>query len=331
METQISDFTPVQFSTDDLHEHDSGSIWREAFARRVLKLDIRPLNDEPLGCRTILRVLPGLALVETITTAGINIERDKELIAADGNDNVGLNLLLKGKAYTSQFGREHAAKDGDVIFITNAEPCTMHLPCGVHFLSLQMRRTALAPFVANLNDAILRPIPPKIETLQYLIGYVRFLQEAPTLSDPDIARTTATHICDLVALALGSVEERAHLAKQRGLRAARMTAIKKFIATNSSDYGLTLEAVAARHRLTPRYVQRLFESDGLTFTKFLLNQRLSRARGMLADPCYAKWSVSAIAFRVGFSDVSYFNRCFRRFYGATPSDIRAQAYQEIHG
>jgi AraC-like DNA-binding protein len=32
-----------------------------------------------------------------------------------------------------------------------------------------------------------------------------------------------------------------------------------------------------------------------------------------------------VAYDCGFGDVSYFNRMFRRQFGAAPSDIRAQA------
>ena len=40
---------------------------------------------------------------------------------------------------------------------------------------------------------------------------------------------------------------------------------------------------------------------------------------MLRDPRYAATSISDIAFACGFGDLSYFNRAFRRRYGATPS------------
>jgi AraC-like DNA-binding protein len=46
---------------------------------------------------------------------------------------------------------------------------------------------------------------------------------------------------------------------------------------------------------------------------------------MMTDPRYADHRVSAIAFAAGFGDLSYFNRTFRRRFGATPSDLRAQA------
>jgi len=59
-----------------------------------------------------------------------------------------------------------------------------------------------------------------------------------------------------------------------------------------------------------------------TFSEFLLGQRLARAYRMLCEPQSAQRQVSAIAYDVGFSDLSYFNRCFRRHYGATPTDMR---------
>jgi len=91
---------------------------------------------------------------------------------------------------------------------------------------------------------------------------------------------------------------------------------------------LSLTAVAARHRVTPRYVQALFEDDDTTFSQFLLGERLARAHRMLRDPLQTTHRISAIAYAAGFSDLSYFNRAFRRRFGATPSDVRAAARRE---
>jgi AraC-like DNA-binding protein len=43
---------------------------------------------------------------------------------------------------------------------------------------------------------------------------------------------------------------------------------------------------------------------------------------MLADRRHQGRSISAIAFEVGFGNLSYFNRTFRRHFGMTPSDAR---------
>ena len=86
-----------------------------------------------------------------------------------------------------------------------------------------------------------------------------------------------------------------------------------------------MPAVAARHGVTPRYVHKLFEGEGIPYTQFVLRQRLERAYRRLRDPRFAASSVSAIAYDAGFGDLSYFNRAFRRRYGATPSDVRSAA------
>ena len=44
---------------------------------------------------------------------------------------------------------------------------------------------------------------------------------------------------------------------------------------------------------------------------------------MLRDPRFVARSITSIAYDAGFGDLSYFNRTFRRHYGATPSDIRS--------
>lgn len=74
--------------------------------------------------------------------------------------------------------------------------------------------------------------------------------------------------------------------------------------------------------MTPRYIHRLFELDGTTFSEFVLTLRLAHAYRMLRDARLLDSTISTIAFDCGFSDLSYFNRTFKRVYNATPSDIR---------
>lgn len=106
-------------------------------------------------------------------------------------------------------------------------------------------------------------------------------------------------------------------------RAARLRAIKTDVLQALGDHDLTVTAIAARHHVTPRYVQMLFESEGTTYSRFLLLQRLAVAHRMLCDPRFAARTVSAIALEAGFGDLSHFNRDFRRRYGESPSDVRA--------
>lgn len=125
--------------------------------------------------------------------------------------------------------------------------------------------------------------------------------------------------------ATGVARNPAPLAEVGGRSAARFSAIKADIAGHLACPELTVGAVAVRQGITPRYVQQLFEREGMTFSQFVRWQRLARACRMLRDPLHARWTITAIALEAGFTDLSHFNHCFRRRYRASPSEVRRAA------
>jgi AraC-like DNA-binding protein len=75
--------------------------------------------------------------------------------------------------------------------------------------------------------------------------------------------------------------------------------------------------------VTPRYVHLLFDSEGLSCSKFIIERRLVYAYKMLLDSQRSDRTITAISFTSGFSDLSHFNRVFRRRFGMTPSELRS--------
>ena len=122
-------------------------------------------------------------------------------------------------------------------------------------------------------------------------------------------------------MALGATHNGADIVNGRGMRGARLKAIKSVILENLGDE-LTVTAVALRQHVTPRYIHMLFEMEGVTFSGYVLGQRLMRAYGMISDPRFAGSNITTVAFASGFGDLSYFNRTFRRRFGTTPSELR---------
>ena len=114
-------------------------------------------------------------------------------------------------------------------------------------------------------------------------------------------------------------------AQNGALRAARLGAIKSDIVDNLRQHSLSIHATASRHGISTRYIHQLFAADGTSFADFVLHQRLAVAHLMLNDMRFADRSISAIAFEIGFGNVSAFNRVFRRHFGATPNEVREQA------
>ena len=83
---------------------------------------------------------------------------------------------------------------------------------------------------------------------------------------------------------------------------------------------ITLGEVAAEANLTKEAFCRFFKlRTRKTFTDYLLHLRINEAQQLLQE---TELGISEIAYRVGFENLSYFNRSFKRIAGKTPRAVR---------
>jgi AraC-like DNA-binding protein len=310
----------IQFSTDSLPERDRLPYLREAFGRSIIRLDLEPIQDVPILLEASLHAFDGL-VVFSGRTGGIVSRRTRSLLS-DGNDDLLLAINVSGVCLTSQVGRECQLDAGSAALVSSSDVGVLVRPVPTRCLTLSMPRRRLNAMTVNLEDALARPIPASTEALRLLVDYVGTTLGKHQLTSPQLRQLFAGHVHDLVALAVGATRDATEIAYRRGMRAARLRAAKTFIARNIERQDLSPNRVAARLGITPRYLHMLFETDGLSFTKFVVEQRLARSHQMLLDPRMVERTISAIAFAAGFSDLSHFNRAFRQHFGKTPTDTR---------
>jgi AraC-like DNA-binding protein len=99
--------------------------------------------------------------------------------------------------------------------------------------------------------------------------------------------------------------------------------------SHSGDGEYSVSKVAQSLQISPRYVQRLLETSGRSFTAHVIELRLKYALMLLTAHC-GKDRISDIGLRAGFSDISHFNRLFRTRFGDTPKGVRANHNQVCH-
>lgn len=317
----IDDVTTLRVSTEAFPDRDRVEAFREIFGRTILRIEIEPLPDHPLAVDMTLRGLPGLGMASGL----LSPMRNRHAADLADNDDLVLVAMVNGTGSAEQCGREASIGEGQAILTANGEPGTFVGRSRTRLVNFRLSRALLASRLPNVGDALLRPVPRNDPGLRLLMAYAGALSDEQALGTPELRHAVVTHMHDLAALTLGATRDAAEIARGRGLRAARLRAIKADIADNALRRDLTLEAVAGRHGISPRYVAKLLADESTTFTELVLAQRLARAHGMLIDPRRAERTISAIAFAAGFGDLSYFNHAFRRRYGATPSDVRAAA------
>lgn len=315
------DCTVVRFSSEDYAPHERLAACREIYGRTLSKREIEPSSAEPFRTEATLWRMPGLGVAKARRSAAA-YRLPREFV---DSDDVFVTVGLTSRYEVHQFGRGLDLKPGEASLMTAAAPACLKVPAFGRYINVRAPRHILSSFVTDLDAAYGRPIPADNPALRLLIHYIGLLEETEGLAAPDLRRQAVTHVHDLMALAIGATSEAAELAKRRGGQAALLRAIKQDIEDGLDRPDLSVATIAARHGVRPRWVQRLFEREGTTFTEYVLAQRLARAHRLLRSPRYARLKISAIALDTGFGDLSYFNRAFRRRYGVTPSDLRTAA------
>lgn len=312
----------VRFSTDDLPPRERLPLWRELLFQSAMTVAIELESDAPFRAEATIRQLPGLRVLNG-SSPPATYERGASLA---GLDDLAFQFGIHGKSLVRLNGREAEIHAGDAFVLPSGNRAVVQVFGNAQFVSLRFPRAAIAGSVINLGETYCRAISDATPALSLLKRYISMLDDTnDALAAPGLQHATVTHVYDLIALTLGATRDANEISNGRGVRAARLKAIKDDIVRQMKSQSLSIQTIAKRHHVTPRYVQKLFEESGETFTEFLVAQRLTRANRLLTDPQLTGRTLTSIAFEVGFGDLSYFNRAFRRRYGGSPTDVRATA------
>ena len=95
--------------------------------------------------------------------------------------------------------------------------------------------------------------------------------------------------------------------------------LKNYIEANL-EYEIDLSLVAQMFHYNEKYLGRLFKrKTGYSFSEWINKRRVEIGREMLISE---NDTIINISSRIGFNNVTYFNRLFKKRYGVTPSEYR---------
>lgn len=311
-----------EFSTSALPASGRFPVFCEELVRHPVALDRAVQGDMPFS-GTIKRCLLGAVDVARITaTAGSDV-RTPELMS-DGLDSVSAVICLEGSMLCLQGEEPVRIGPGEGIICDNSTPGGPKLETESHFWSLKVARADIAKMVPHVRRFAGLKLNNTGMAVKLLTGYLDGLQGGDVVGDEREARIFGEHLLDLISMAIGVDSEVQRLAERRGIRAVRHAAVLREIERNIRDSRLSAAIVAEKLGVTPRYVHFLLEESGRTFSEHVLIRRLKVVEGQLSDIEKGNLKISVIARDAGFTDMSYFNRCFRSHFGDTPSGYRKQ-------
>jgi two-component system response regulator YesN len=93
--------------------------------------------------------------------------------------------------------------------------------------------------------------------------------------------------------------------------------VKKYIKQNYQNDELSIDEIAKSLFVNYSYLSFIFKRDtGTTINEYLTEFRISRAKELF--DC-GNTLILDVAGRVGYADANYFGKCFKKYYGITPS------------
>lgn len=119
---------------------------------------------------------------------------------------------------------------------------------------------------------------------------------------------------------VGSLEELIHQRKNK--TRINIDEIRKYLDLSYAEQ-ISLGTIASKFFVSKEHLSRTFKQEvGVTVMDYLVTKRIEKAHQLLQD---SSVSIKSAAEAVGYSDLTYFHRIFKKMTGLTPSQIRQDA------
>jgi AraC-like DNA-binding protein len=313
------------FSSDelpsDLNDKARFNLWRDIYAARIGSVEFGTSEHNPF--QATIEALPIGAITYATMVGTVNrVIRTPQNLRADTHDSY--SLVINAGAFA--FGGAYRDEDIEVrvggAFLDGAERQDFRGADFSKWVNISVPKQLLHAAFPKIGDKLGVSIAANSEPLILLRRYLRFLDDGGPPTLPSLREHVSTTLLDLIGMVAGAKGDDGELAGLRGVRAARLQAILNCIQKEYSNHAFTAQILASQLNLSPRYVHYILSETGRGFTERVLELRLQRAKVMLGDPRFLMLRIGGIAWQSGFSDIPYFNRCFKRRFGCSPSAAR---------
>ena len=295
--------------------------WREQVARGAINIGFEPLSDAPFRA-TFTPIFE--RIVRIAHSPGITF-RDEGMVK-DGEDHFSLILSQSRNLDVAHCRRNLRLGSGDATLVHVCEVGSIGSHDDVRYRALIVPE--LKAHCSGLDGAVMQRLPRQSEALQLLRQYLHSIEKNGIGHSPVLRETIRRHITELIALAI--THSPMGESRLSAITTARLNAALDHVAACFRDPELSVVAVARSQGISPRYLQRLLEAAGTSFTDRVNELRLQSAFTLLTDTGNSTRRISDIALQIGFSDISHFNRLFRMRFGDTPSGVRGQNRPRLH-
>ncbi|WP_455678748.1 AraC-like ligand-binding domain-containing protein [Streptomyces atratus] len=307
-------------TTASVPDRDKVAYWNDAVSRTLVPMTVAPRGDGPFDGRIATDRL-GYLQVSTMEADAERVSRTPALIARSSEALVAVGVQISGTATFVQDGRRAEVGEGDLVVYDTTRPYTFDYPQRFATHVFQLPRRTLGVPDSDIRQVTGNAIGTGDGFGAMLLPFLATLASSSAGGYPSaVANRLAGNVVDLFATLIA---ERAHPdGTDADARSHLLLRVRDHINRNLGDPDLSPERIARTHRISVRYLHRLFEGEGTTVGQLIRQRRLEECGRELARRGRTAPTVSAVAQRWGFVNPAHFSRAFRAAYGVSPREWR---------
>jgi AraC family transcriptional regulator, positive regulator of tynA and feaB len=313
----------IEAQTSNLPPREKFSYWNEVICRTVVDLDCQPIAHENFEASIAGFDAPGLGVYHIHTQPHLVYRRASEISRVD-SDAIILNLVTSGSLLSEQDGRSVTLKCGDGAISDAARPYFLRFDDPLGCVSIKINKSDLGLPVSVFERLTAKSMASLSGLNTMLFEYMSALLKNVATMDPASAQKATDIFKQLLCASIDGMQSNTHLPLSE-YRALSLLRAKHFIAAHLHLSELDAAYLSSALGLSVRYLNKLFEAEQTSLMRYVWGQRLERCAGQLNDARSAHLSISTIALRWGFNDLSHFSRVFGAKYEMSPRAFRAQA------
>jgi AraC family transcriptional activator of tynA and feaB len=308
----------------DLRDVETANLtegWLEVLARTYtfgFAVRAGPASGEEFSATTSRWPLGTLALVHTMHGSGDGRRGPTEIAACDP-DLIGLLYMRHGTIGLDFEGTRVVLRPGELVMWDTARRGGFTTFGRVDNQTLVVPRELLAMVAPGYEAMFGQPFRADHPAARLMGSFLGSLTQVISGLDLVARDAIADASVDIARAILATRDD----PQPRQQTAARLTAVRLYIDANLGNPSLSPATIAKANAVSLRTLHRLFESTDDSVSAFVRERRLSRCHADLLRGTHE--SVTAIAYRWGFRNMSFFGRLFRERYGLPARELQMAA------
>lgn len=304
------------YSTASLSGSESIAAWRQAMAEVYYRLDIQARHDDRV-VGELIDVQFGSMGLSNFRADAQRVIRRKESAKIDGSEDfVFLFPTRKGLQF-EQRGRTGMAMPGAVFLLNSAEDYVIDVPDGSENITIKVDRSLLIDRVKGIDGLCASMNIANAQLVPVVATLGRQLLNLPPGEHADRLQQSVIELICLMLDLRESPQDRSFV--RETLASSLYNRLDSYLHRNLSDHELSPDQAAREHKISVRYLHKIFHYHGTSFGQRLLELRLQRAQQLIVQHGGASHvNLGQVAYECGFTSQSYFSTCYRRRFGLTP-------------